>query len=90
MNCNRNIIKAEELNEKADKVKKADDVADVIKQYEEIIRTRKRHHINSVLSRKSFLKKKEKFMKLVSKFKVHKNTMIFKKNIFKLIDKHPS
>ena len=28
-------------------------------------------------------------MKLVGDFKVHKNTIIFKINIFKLIDKYP-
>ena len=33
-------------------------------------------------------REKEKFMKLVSEFKIRKNTMIFKINIFKLINKH--
>ena len=34
-------------------------------------------------------KEKEKFIKLVKEFNVHKNTMIFKMNILKLIDKYP-
>ena len=34
-------------------------------------------------------KDKEKFMKLVNEFKVHKSTIIFNINIVKLIDKHP-
>ena len=34
-------------------------------------------------------KDKEKFIKLVNEFKVHKNTIIFNINIVKLIDKHP-
>ena len=32
---------------------------------------------------------KEKFIKLVNEFKINKSTIIFKTNIFKLIDKHP-
>ena len=35
-------------------------------------------------------REKKKFMKLVSEFKVHKNTIILKINIFKLNDKHPN
>ena len=34
-------------------------------------------------------KDKENFIKLVNDFKVYKNTIISKINIFKLIDKHP-
>ena len=34
-------------------------------------------------------KDKEKFIKLVNEFKVHKSTIIFKINIFKLIEKYP-
>ena len=32
---------------------------------------------------------KEKFIKLVNEFKVHKTTIIFKINIFKLCEKYP-
>ena len=34
-------------------------------------------------------REKEKIIKLVSEFKVDKNTIIFNINILKLIDKHP-
>ena len=37
----------------------------------------------------SRFREKEKFMKLVSKFKIHKNTIIFKINVFKLLEKYP-
>ena len=53
-----------------------------------ILFDKKEKHINSVSSRKSF-KDKEKFIKLVIEFQVHKSTIIFKINIFTLIDKHP-
>ena len=35
------------------------------------------------------LKDKEKFIKLIKELKVHKSTIMFKTNIFELIDKHP-
>ena len=35
------------------------------------------------------IKDKKKFIKLVNELKVHKNTIIFKTNIFKLMNKHP-
>ena len=38
---NNDIIEAEELNEKADRVEKPNDGTDIIKQYEDIIRTKK-------------------------------------------------
>ena len=43
----------------------------------------------SCIVKEKFLKDKEKFIKLVNEFKVHKSTIIFKMNIVKLIDKHP-
>ena len=80
----------QELNEKADK-EKPKDAAAIIKQYEEIICTEKKnitsiaYHQGRVFKR---FKDKEKFIKLVNEFKVHKSTIIFKINIVKLIDKH--
>ena len=35
------------------------------------------------------IKDKKKFIKLVNELKVHKNTIIFKTNIFKLMNKRP-
>ena len=50
---NNDIIETEELNEKADKVEKPKDAAAIIKQYKDIIHT-KRKNIHSVSSRTSF------------------------------------
>ena len=77
------------MNEQAEKVEKPEDAADVIKQYEEIIRTKNKgiisiaHHQGNVF--KSFWEK-EKFIQMVGKLKIHTSTIIFKINIFKLID----
>ena len=89
---NSDIIETEEFNEKADKVEKSKDAATIIKQYEEIIRTKKKnivciaYHQGKVFRR---FKAKEKFIKLVKEFKVLKSTVTFKMNIIKLIDKRP-
>ena len=34
-------------------------------------------------------KEKEKFQQMVGKLKIHKNTIVFKINVFKLIEKYP-
>ena len=51
---NNNIIETEELNEKADKAEKPEDAAEIIKQYEDIICTKRKYYIYSVSSRKKF------------------------------------
>ena len=87
-----NIIETEKLNEKADEVEKRKDAADIIKQYEEIIRTKKKGIISIAYHQGKLFKcfrEEEKFIKLVSEFKVHQSTIIFKINISKLNDKHP-
>ena len=73
-------------------MEKPEDAAEIIQEYEEILRT-KRKGIISVAYHQgkmfSWFCEKKKFLRLVSKFGVHKNTIILKINIFKLINKHP-
>ena len=89
---NNDTIDIEELNEKADNVEKPADAADIIKEYGQILRT-KRKGIVSVANYEgkvfSRFWEKKKFMKLVRKFGVYKNTILFKINIFKIVLKHP-
>ena len=69
-----NVIEIDDLNELAEKVEKPEDAANMIKQYEEILRTKRKgiisvaYHQGKVFSR---FREKEKF---VSKSGVHKNT----------------
>ena len=89
---NNDLIETEELNEKSDKAEKPEDAAAVIKQYEDIIRIKKKNIISIAYLQGKVFKRfqdKDKFTKLVNEFKVHKRTIIFKINIVKLIDKHP-
>ena len=73
---------------KEDKEEKPKDVAAVIKQYEDIIHTKKKNIISIAYHQGKVFKDKEKFIKLVHEFRVHKSTIILKINIIKLIDKH--
>ena len=82
----------EDLNKLAEKVEKPGDAADIIKQYEEIHRTKRKGMISVVYYQGKIFKRfkeKEKLIQMVSRLKIHKSTIIFKINIFKLIDKHP-
>ena len=61
-------------------------------EYEDIIRTKKKGVICITYHQEKVFKKfkdKEKFIKLVNEFKVHKTTIIFKINIYKLCEKYP-
>ena len=86
-----NASKIDNLNELDEKLQKPKEATDIIKQYEKILRT-KRKDISIVFYQgnvsKSF-KEKEKFTQMVSKLKIPKSTLIFKINVFKLIEKYP-
>ena len=87
-----NAIEIDNLNKLAEKVEKPEDAANIIiKQYEENLQTKRKgiiagaDHQGKLFKR---FKEKEKFMQMVSNLKTHKSTLIFKINIFKLIEKH--
>ena len=85
-------METNKFNKKAEEVQKLEDAADVIKQYEDIIQTKKKGIINIAYHQGKVFKRfkdKEKFIKLVTEFKVHKSTIIFKINIYKLCEKYP-
>ena len=87
---NSDTVETKELNEQAEKVNKQEDAAELIKRYEEILKT-KREGIISIAyyQGKIFSRAKEKFVKVIADFGVHKGTKIFKINVFKLLDKYP-
>ena len=89
--ANKDVMETQELNKKAEEVDKPEDAAAVIKQYEDIIRTKKKGIVSIAYHQRKVFKKfkdNKKFVKLVNKFKVHKTTIIFKINIYKLIEKY--
>ena len=63
----------------------------IIKRYEDIIKTKNKGIINVAYHQGQVFKRfkeKEKFAKLVSELGIHKTTIIFKINIFKLCEKY--
>ena len=82
----------DDLNELGEKVEKPEDAANIIKQNEEILRTKRKRIISVVCCQGKLFKRfkeKEKFIEMVGKLKIHKSTLIFKINDFKLIEKYP-
>ena len=82
----------EDLNELAEKVQKPEEAADIIKQCKEILRTKRKGIVSVAYYQGKIFKRfkeKGKFTQMVNKLKIHKSTIIFKINIFKLTEKHP-
>ena len=64
----------------------------MIQECENTIRTKKKGKIRIAYHQGKVFKKindKEKFITLVSRLGIHKTTIIFKINIFKLCERHP-
>ena len=85
-------VEFDDLNKEATKIQDPEKAADIIKQYEDIIKTKNKGIINVAYYQGQVFKRfkeKEKFVKLVSELGIDKNTIIFKINVFKLCKKHP-
>ena len=86
------VLECEDLNKEAEEVQDSEKAADIIKWYEDIIKTKNKGIINVAYHQGQVFKRfkeKEKFVKLVSELRIHKTTIIFRINIFKLCKKHP-
>ena len=83
------VAEFEDLNKETKEIQDPEKAAEIIKWYEGIIKTKKKgiisiaYHQEQVFKR---FKEKEKFAKLVSELGIHKTTIIFKINIFKLCE----
>ena len=85
------IAEFEYLNNEAEEVQDRVEAAEIIKQYEDVIKTKKKGIMNVAYHQGQvfkIFKEKEKFAKLVSELGIHKTTIIFKINIFKLCEKY--
>ena len=89
---NNDKIETEKLNERAENVDKLEDADNINKEYKKsFVQKGRASSLLRIIKVKYVVgfSKKEKFMKLVANFKIHKGTMIFKINVFKLIQKYP-
>ena len=85
-------LELENLNKEVEEICEPEKAAEVIKRYEDIIKTKKKGIINVAYHQGQVFKRfkeKEKFAKLVSELGIHKTTIIFKINVFKLCKKYP-
>ena len=81
------VVEFEDLNKEAKEIQDPEKAAEIIKRYEDIIKTKKKGIINVAYHQGQVFKRfkeKEKFAKLVSELGIHKTTIIFKINVFKL------
>ena len=85
------VAEFENLNKEAEEVQDPEEATEIIKRYEDVIKMKKKRIINVAYYQgqvfKRFKEKKE-FSKLVSELGIHKTTIIFKINIFKLYQKY--
>ena len=76
-----NTVERKELNELAAKVQKPEEAADIIKQYEEVLRTERKGMVSVAYYQDKIFKRlteKEKFIQMVSKLKIHKTLLFLK------------
>ena len=86
------VLERKDLNKEAEEVQDLERAAEIVKWYEDIIKTKNKGTINVAYHQGEVFKRfkeKEKFVKLVSELIIHKTTIIFRINIFKLCKKHP-
>ena len=81
------IVEFDDLNKEAEETQDPEEAAKIIKRYEDIIKTKNKGIINVAYHQGQVFKRfkeKEKFTKLVTELGIHKNTIIFRINVFKL------
>ena len=86
------VVESKELNKKAEEIQEPEEAAKVIKQQEDIIKTKKKRIISIAYYQGKVFKKfkeKGKFIKLVSQLGILKKAIIFKINVFKLYEGYP-
>ena len=86
------VVELDDLNKEAEKIEDPEKAAEIIKRYEDIIKTKNKGIINVAYHQGQVFKRfkeKEKFAKLVSELGIHKTTIICKINVFKLCKKYP-
>ena len=86
------IVEFDDLNKEAEEVQDPEKAVIIIERYENIIKTKRKGIINVAYHQGQVFKRfkeKEKFAKLVSELGIHKTTIIFRINVFKLCKKHP-
>ena len=86
------VAESDELHKQVEEVQDPKEAIRVIQNYENIIQTKKKEIISIVSHQGKVFKKfkdKEKFITQISRLGIHKNTIIFKIDVFTLCERHP-
>ena len=86
------VVEFDNLNKEAEETKDPPKASKIIKQYGNIIETKNKGIMNVACHQGQVFKRfkeKEKFGKVVSELGIHKTTIIFRINVFKLCKKYP-
>ena len=79
-------------NKEAEEIREPEKAAEVIKRCEDVIKMKKKGIISIAFYQGKVFKRpkeKKKFAKLVSELGIHRNTIVFKINVFKSRQKYP-
>ena len=85
------VVEFDNLNKEAEETQGPEEAVKIFKQYEDIIKTKNKEIINVAYHQgKVFerFKQKEKFATLVRELGIHRTTIIFKINVFKLCEEY--
>ena len=86
------IVEFDDLDKEAEKIEDLEKAVEIIKRYEDIIKTKNKGIINVAYHQGQVFKRfkeKEKFATFVSELRIHKTIIIFRIDIFKLCKKAP-
>ena len=86
------VLESKDLNKDAEEVQDLERAGEIVRRYDDIIKTKKNGIINVAYHQGQVFKKfkeKKKFIQLVAELGTHKNTIIFRINFFKLCQKYP-
>ena len=83
----RYVLESADLNKEAEEVQDLEEAAEIVRRYD-IIKTKKNGIIN-VAYHQGQVFKKFKFTELVAELGIHRKTIIFRINVFKLCQKYP-
>ena len=85
------VVEFDNLNKEAEETQDPEEAAEIIKRYEDIIKTKNKGIINVAYHQGQVFKRfkeKEKFAKLVGELGIHKTTITIRINVFKLCKKY--
>ena len=86
------VLECKDLNKEAEEVQDPERATELVKRYDDIIKTKKKGIIKVAYHQEQLFKmfkEKKKFTEFVKELGIHTNTIIFKINVFKLCKKHP-